>query len=70
MSRCEDVKSVVGAAAGSGALSRKSAASGHMGTALCTGRKWETGGAWAVYWSAVCLVGEETGVRLGVEVNC
>ena len=66
MSRCEEVKSVGGAAAGRGALTRKPAASGHMGT----GRKEGTGGRGAGGWNVDCLVGEDAGVEMGVEVVC
>ena len=66
MSRCDEVKSVGGAAVGRGALSMKSAAPGHIGT----GRKEGRGRADMVVWIVGCLVGDETGVRFGVEVVC
>ena len=61
MSRCDDVKSVVGAAEGMGALWKKSAALGHMGTGRKEGT--ERGGA-----GSRGFDGDETGVMLGVEV--
>ena len=66
MSRCDEVKSVGGAAVGRGALSMKSAAPGHIGT----GRKEGAGRADMVVRIVGCLVVEETGVRFGVEVVC
>ena len=64
MSRCDDVKSVVGAAEGRGALWKKSAALGHMGT----GRKGGTERGGAGSRGLGCFDGDETGVMLGVEV--